>query len=145
LTMARCSNWPLKLALFVEEKRGSPFSWGNNDCALFTADWLILLTGIDCGASLRGGYNDGLGAARVLKRRGGLENLIERIMKQHGWEEIPVTLARRGDVALLDVPESGQSMPSAVGVVVGRMVAMAGPYGANFAELKACRRAWRID
>jgi len=143
--MARCNNWPAKLALFVEEKRNQPFVWGENDCALFTCDWIIILTGADCAAELRGRYRTALGASRLLRRFGGLERLIEGNAEEFGWKEIPVRAAQRGDIVIAFLPENRAAMPCAVGVVVGAKAVFAGTAGIVFVPLLQCARAWRVD
>ena len=50
----RRADWPERLAEFIEARRLEPFAWGKNDCALFAADAVNLLIGVDYAESLRG-------------------------------------------------------------------------------------------
>ena len=52
-TLKRVSNWPAALDQFLADHRDLPFTWGTNDCCLFTCDAIVALTGIDLAAELR--------------------------------------------------------------------------------------------
>jgi hypothetical protein len=45
-----------------------PFVWGSNDCALFAADGIKAITGIDIAADFRGQYTTQLGALAAIKK-----------------------------------------------------------------------------
>jgi cell wall-associated NlpC family hydrolase len=132
----RIDNWPSAFVAAAEKMRGAPFQWGQNDCCIGACDVIAAITGIDPGADLRGRYTTALGAARVLKPLGGVEQIAEDRCKANGWAEIPLLMAQRGDIAIIDT-EHGP----AVGVCIGATVLFAG--GAE-RKLNECRRAWRI-
>ena len=52
--MKRLEDWPERLAAFVEARRAMPFRWGQNDCALFAADAVAAVTGVDLAERWRG-------------------------------------------------------------------------------------------
>lgn len=56
--MTRVEDWPERLAAFIEQRRKMPFAWGSNDCALFAADAVCAITGVDLGEPFRGRYDD---------------------------------------------------------------------------------------
>jgi hypothetical protein len=138
--MNRPQDWPMRLHLFLVEKRAQPFDWKTNNCAFFACDWIAILTGKDPAAAYRPQVDSALSAARAM---GGLtvEQIAERVCAENGWPEVPMKLARRGDVALIDT-DAGDL---ALGVCEVGRVAFASPHGVHFLPTKRCRRAWRID
>lgn len=94
--MKRHSDWPEKLAEFIEARRKRAFSWGQQDCALFAADGILVMTGVDPAEGLRG-YRSVSGAAKRIKQAGGMRELAT------SFPEKPVGLAQRGDLVLADV------------------------------------------
>ena len=102
--MQRLTDWPDRLYTRIEAAKMRPFSWGRNDCALFAADCVLALTGVDPVAELRGRYACAFGAARALKRfcGGGLEDAVPIIAGRIDAREVMPAFARRGDVGLVD-------------------------------------------
>lgn len=109
----RHHDWPERLADFVRARRKTPFAWGANDCALFAADAVHAITGVDPAAECRG-YSDEREALRIIKDAGGMRGLVS-------LPEKPVGMAQRGDVviALIDGRET-------FGVCVGENYAAPG-------------------
>lgn len=134
--MARKNNWPAALALFFEEKHHQPFAWGHNDCCMFAADWVAILMGVDHAAGFRGKYSDALGAARILKERGGIEAIVDAT----GYPRQPVSFAQRGDLMLFDMP-SGPTL----GVCAGKHSVFAGETAAVAQLTNNCRLSWRVE
>jgi hypothetical protein len=139
----RRSNWPAALALFVEEKRCEKFVWGVNDCCGFAADWVAICTGVDPCAAWRGKYRDAAGAARLIRRGGGLEALVDRALAAHGWAQIARPMARRGDVVSIATGRSARGV--AAGVCIGADAVFPGPDCVSFRAMDECRLAWRIS
>ncbi len=69
--MNRCNDWPERLFEFIETRRFMPFEWGVNDCALFSADAVLEITGVDLASDLRK-YTTEAGAARLIRKAGGM-------------------------------------------------------------------------
>ena len=134
----RRPDWPERLAEAVRAARGRPFAWGRHDCALFAFDCVRAMTGVDHLAAFRGRYRSAKGAARALKRIGGVETLEELVVGIFGQPE-PIVAAQRGDVVLLDT-ERGP----ALGVCLGARSAFAGPDGLAYAPTASARAAWRV-
>lgn len=107
---ARRPGWPEALNALIEQRRGAPFRWGTNDCALFAADAVLATTGQDPAAALRGTYGSAEGAARVLQQHGGVQALAAAALPQYPR----ALMARRGDVVC--VPLAGRPT---LGVVAG--------------------------
>ena len=68
------------LTEYLESATRSAWSWGEQDCTLWVADFVLLVTGLDPGISFRGKYKTRLGCERLLKRRGGLVALVSDAM-----------------------------------------------------------------
>lgn len=95
--LTRASDWPARLAAFIAARERRPFRWGEHDCCLFAADWVLECTGTDPAAALRG-YDSERQARRLLKDAGGLRALVDELLPAHP----SVAWAGRGDVVLVD-------------------------------------------
>lgn len=96
----RVPDWPTALGMFVAEKSREPFAWGSNDCALFAADAVRALVGVDLGAKIRGKYKTARGAASVLRKHGGMMAAVDKATAGLGAIVIAPAFAQRGDIAL---------------------------------------------
>lgn len=85
------------MAACLAERMDRPFTWGSHDCVLFAADCVEACTGVDPAAGMRGTYGTPIGAARVLKRAGGMEALAI----EHLGPEVPPLMAQPGDVGIV--------------------------------------------
>lgn len=84
-------------ALFTDWHARS-FAWGTVDCCQLAADAVQRLHGITPPAV--GAYSTLHGALRVVQTAGGYRGLLQAA----GLVPVPVQTARRGDVAIVDVP-----------------------------------------
>lgn len=137
--MTRFEDWPTRLADFIKGAEKRPFSWGEWDCCLLAADWVLAVTGVDTAAELRGKYKSASGAARIIKQRGGILEMVRALTDAQGMPEINTRMAQRGDVCLVDTP-----LGDALGVCLGAKIACAGPDGLNLLPITAARAAWRV-
>ena len=103
----RHPKWPERLADFIEARRDVPFEWAKNDCLMFAADAVVVMTGSDPAAAHRDQYADTKSAANRIAFAGGMRGLMSLPEKQIG-------MAQRGDVVLAEV-DGRESF----GVVVG--------------------------
>lgn len=135
--VTRREDWPERLLAFVESRRATPFAWGKNDCALFSADAALAMTDHDFAAPFRGRYTTAQGALRELRRNGArdLAGYLTRVLS----EPIAPTLARRGDVVVFEAVEG-----PALGVVAGSQAAAAGTDGLIWVPLARWQQAWRM-
>jgi hypothetical protein len=144
----RVQDWPTLFFHFIESRRSRPFAWGQQDCCLFACDGILAQTGLDPAAKMfRGKYRDALGAARLVRKHGGVEAIASRICGELGFVEVPVRLAQRGDVVAISGEALGDNVPYmgvALGLCVGGTAAFTGSAGLVFHPLKNCRRAWRV-
>ena len=93
------------MSAYLRRAAREPFAWGQSDCALFIADWVRIARGLDPAAPLRGQYRCHLGAARHIRRYGGIEAMGRALAAQAG---LPETAAPRpGDIGLVRDPLAG--------------------------------------
>lgn len=143
--LKRFDDWPGRLLALIAERRAVPFAWGRHDCALFACDAVEAMTGVDPAKGLRGTYRSAPGARRALKdfAGGGITATARKIAKAHGCPEVPVLLARRGDLAIVATGQSDGPRLS-LGVVMGEEVMVPGVHGMAAVPVGGARRAWRI-
>lgn len=121
-------NWSAFEA-FIESRRHEPFAWGSNDCALFAADAVLALTGVDYASGLRG-YRTQLGAQKRIAKHGGLDKLIP-------LPEVDLCLAKRGDPIMFET-----ALGDTLGVCIGDKFAAVGHDGLLFFPMSQAERAW---
>lgn len=132
----RLRDWQSRLDATVAEHRRMPFEWGRHDCALFAADCVLSITGRDPADDLRGRYMTEAGAARIIKRAGGLESLGDARL----GSRCMLLTAQVGDVGLL--VQDGREM---FAVCAGQhWLAAARDGGLAVLPLTAARLAWRV-
>lgn len=99
ITLERASNWDQRLSDYIASKREAPFVYGENDCCMFAAGAVMAITGIDPVAEFRGKYRSLAGSVRALKEIGSGD--LESTMDSK-FQEIPIGMAQRGDIAFFD-------------------------------------------
>lgn len=137
---ARRPDWPERLDAVVAAARARPFTWGSFDCALFAADGVAAVTGVDPAARWRGSYGDAAGARHLLRNQGGLVALSDGIAHHHDWPRVPAARLGRGDVALVRL----EDRTAALAVCLGTAFAMPGPCGLVSVARSRARFGWRI-
>lgn len=133
----RKPNW--EEILYAEIDKHHAFEWGKKDCALFVADIVEKMTGIDYAKPFRGKYTTEKGAYMALKKygHGSLENWVD-----YNFKEVKPTQAKRGDVVLHDCSiDEGK----ALGICLGKNFLGQGEDGAYFLPMSKALRAWRVD
>ncbi len=135
LPTQRLRDWPERLAALFAAREAQPFEWGVHDCCLFAADAVLAVTGHDPAADLRGMYSTETGAARVLRRYGG----VAGVAIAHAGRVVPVALAQPGDVGL---SQHDPERP-ALAVWGGAAWHAAAPLGVVVVPAGAVVRAWR--
>lgn len=138
--MKRAHKWPSLLPAFTVPNRGRKFEWGRFDCALGVCDWIKASTGIDPGEKFRGTYSSEDGANEITG--GNLAAFAAGIAAEYGMSEIPVRMARRGDVLFVD----NGTPQGALGIVdtSGIAAACVGENGYIRVPMRRWRRAWRV-
>lgn len=143
--MKRLVHWERKLAEFHKVAFRRPFVWGQSDCCLTASDGVLAITGIDPGARFRGAYCDMAGGYRAMRdfSGGGVAETIAALMAENHWPEVPVLMARRGDVGLVPSGLPG-AQSEAAAICLGAHWATQGENGLINLPIKAGLRAWRI-
>ena len=130
----RREHWELALHDAVISAQHKPFAYGTHDCATWAFDVRRHLTGIDTASTWRGKYATEQGAGKWLRKLG-CQTVRDLANKYLGTPLSHVRLAQRGDIVLAD---------DALGVCLGRKVALVGDDGLVQVSLRNCRAAWRV-
>ena len=133
--LKRLADWEGRLAGLVAQRIDQPFAWGVNDCVLFAADCIGVMTGIDPVFDLRGQWADRKQALRVITRLGGLPAAV----KARGFEEVQPLFAQRGDLVL-----HRRDRSDALAICLGSNLAGPSKSGLLFFGLESGVRAWRV-
>jgi hypothetical protein len=133
MMLIRFQNWPELLAEKIERSRELSFAWGIHDCALFCADAIFAMTGIDLASDLRGTYKTEKGAQRRIRTLGfeSLEALVSERL-----ESIPIVQAGRGDLVL--------HHNGALGICDGLTSWFVTPSGLTRVKTLSFEKAWRV-
>ena len=139
--MNRLPDWRSRLTAYLAASAGVPFAFGRHDCALFTADCLLAMTGEDPAAEFRGRYRTLQGGLKRLRAAGFADHLALATAR---LAEVHPAFAQAGDLAAL--PGEGSA---ALGVVQGHRIYVLrddGSGGGALAtvDLLAATRAWRV-
>jgi hypothetical protein len=133
--MRRYPDWEARLAAYLEGLRDQTFAWGKLDCAIFAGGAVEAMTGFDPMRGLRG-YRSEAAAARVLKDRG--KGTLVRTVNAM-FERVPVGLAHRGDLVLVD---------GGLAVAMGDVALQVGQHGDREGLIRRPRaewsKAWRV-
>jgi hypothetical protein len=146
LTLRRVEDWPARLSRFIAERTHRPFAWGAQDCCLFAADGIALITGVDFAADLRG-YSTALGAARRARVAGAAPDDpygVQLWPQRMGLPEIQPSLAGRGDLVLVSTDPAGAVRGLCLGLCTGLDAAAPGRDRLLFYRRGVWRRAWRV-
>lgn len=133
MVAARKENWAMLLSDYLKSRKAMPFIWGENDCLMFAAKAVEAITG----ESLYAGYPvyaTEAEAVSILENHGGVVGIISKSLGGGGRN---VLTAKRGDVAIVKMPEI------TAGIVddSGRSVALIAKEGLIRVPLS---KAWRI-
>lgn len=137
--LTRFEDWPVRLASFIEGAEKRPFLWGEWDCCLLAADWVLAATGFDAAADFRGKYATAAGARRLIKKHGDMLTMVRSLTEAHGMREINPKMAQRGDVCLVESIHG-----DALGVCIGARIACAGIDGLTDLPMPFAKAAWRV-
>lgn len=102
-----------RLVRVILDAASRPFTWGENDCALFAAACVEAQTGIDLGAQFRGRYDDAEGARWMISEAAGAAGLKGLVTRYLGTPTMAAP--QSGDVVGRRFDRSGYCL----GVVAG--------------------------
>lgn len=87
---------------FIAEGGLVPWRWGEHDCTIRPADWVLERRGLDPAFSFRSAYATAEECRALLKREGGLVRLVSRAMAECGLAETAAPVL--GDVGIVSAP-----------------------------------------
>jgi len=140
----RAKDWPERLAAHLAEGSKKLSVWGENDCAMDAANWVLRCLGVDFAAEYRGTYGDEEGAARRLSEVDG-GSLMSAARRALGRPRRSVFEAGRGDLALVDIG-GGQLSLGIVDTSGRRVAVVARPPLVGYARfpLSAAKAVWEV-
>jgi hypothetical protein len=135
------------------ERARAPFAWGRNDCALFAADGIEAITGVDIAGDFRGKYSDEASAMALIKTVCGGATVADAAVycaEKHGLKEWtdksgkPQPLfARRGDLVVFVAPTG--SLVAGLVHLNGRHLVAVGEQGLYRFPISKALRAWHYE
>jgi hypothetical protein len=132
---------------FLISRAKTPFAWGANDCALFAADGIQAITGVDIAADFRGKYADEASALALIKSVCGGATVADAAVycaKQHGLAEWQHPLcARRGDLVVFTAPTG--SLVAGLVHLSGRHIVAVGEQGLYRFSISKVLRSWHYE
>jgi hypothetical protein len=134
----RYPDWPQRLSETIEAARIRTFTYGAFDCALFAADCVLAITGVDHAASFRG-YDSRIAAYRIIAEHGSLAGLLTALL----GEPIEPAFAGRGDVVLAEIPVA-EGEGESVGICLGAFCAFPKDVGFALHPRTVAQLSWRI-
>ena len=138
----------VSLGNYIKANRSTRYEWGKCDCALFAADGIKAMTGVDIADDFRNKYGDEANAYATIKSVTGaadptVADAAAHCAKKHGLKELPNPLfAQRGDLVVWADP-SGHLNAGLVAPNARHIVAI-GEVGPRFISITAVKRAWRV-
>lgn len=105
----RVANWPEILNRLIDDRRLTPFWFGQTDCCQFAAEIVSALTGSDHRSAFPA-YSTRAEAEAILREHGGMVGLATSVM----GEPKSVAWAQRGDLVAADFGDG-----IAIGVCLG--------------------------
>ena len=136
--LQRLPDWPLRLEALLADRQQQPFAWGSQDCALFAADCVQALTGVDVAPPALRQHRHARAALRSLRAHGGLLGIAQAAL----GSPIAPALAGVGDV-LLTRP-SAQAHHPMLAICNGATAIAPGPFGLVSLSLAQVSHAWRV-
>jgi len=158
VTRKRQKHWATRgYHEFLRARACEPFAWGKNDCALFAADGILAITGVDIATDFRGKYFTEPAAMALIRSlcavpAGTAPTVADAAVycaEKHGlieWADkkgAPLPkLARRGDLVVFLAPTG--SMVAGLVHLSGQIVAQ-GEKGLYMFPISKALRAWHYE
>src|SRR5438309_482850 len=96
--MKRLWNWQSALDALLVQHAAERFKYGSWDCCLFACDAIFAMTGTDPAGAFRGRYHTRAQARQLIHP---FAERIAAIARQNDMPEVPVSMAQRGDLVML--------------------------------------------
>ena len=129
----RVEGWESLLNQYIEDAQSIVFEWGQNDCALWCADWVNIATGNDFASAWRGLYTTEAELSELLTSRGYSEP--QDIPTAVGLPAMNHAFAQRGDVVLWE---------GCLGICNGLNSYFLIERGVTGVKTRLCQQAWAV-
>lgn len=132
--VTRKQGWEKAFSDYLIAQRAAPFEWGVNDCVLFAAKGLEVITGLNFYEQYLP-YSDEAQAQEIMDANGGIQGLVGNVF---GGGYTNYRLARRGDLALMKLPQL------TLGIIddTGQKIASVSLDGAVRLPIRMAARVW---
>lgn len=131
---------------FLIDHANKPFAWGSHDCALFAANAVEAITGVDIASEFRDKYTTQLAAIRTISKITGGSTVVDAVAhcaEKHGLAEHSYPLmAKRGDLVVID---NAGTLIAGVVHLNGRHVISVSETGLVRLPITNIVRAWSLD
>jgi len=99
ISLQRTTGWEQRLFAYTSGMLAIPFDYGTNDCVLFAASCVEVMTGVDLATEYRGKYNTKAGALRIIAETGAdsLGDFVASFLP-----EKEVSFMQRGDLGIFE-------------------------------------------
>jgi hypothetical protein len=146
MALTRVDHWDTRsFHHFLVARAPLPFAWGENDCALFVADGIEAMTGVDIAADFRGRYHSEAEALDLIREITGGEAVADAAAwcaDKFGMREwLHPLCAQRGDMVTL--ADAGRVISGLVHLN-GRHIVAVGEMGLKRLPISAALRAWHV-
>lgn len=130
----RIEGWENRLEELVQSKRNQPFNWANNNCMGFVAEAQKTITGETDFPEVLENLKNKNNALKLVLKNGSLTDWVNKHL-----EQIPITMAQRGDIVDVETCEG-----PAMGLCIGSRAVFIGKDGLEYVSLTSLIRAWRM-
>ena len=148
MSLTRAQHWATRsFHQFIKDNTNTPFKWGEHDCALYAANGIQAMTGVDIASDFRGLYTDEATAAAAIEKvtgikNGSVEDAAAYCANKYGLTEWQHPLmAQRGDLVVVE--DAGRVIAGLVHLT-GRHISAAGENGLKRLQITAIKRAWHV-
>jgi len=155
MPLKRQKHWDTRaFHLFLLARAKTPFAWGENDCALFAADGILAITGVDIAGDFRGKYADESSAMALIKTVCNGTTVADAAVycaKQHDLVEWTAKkggaaqplMARRGDLVVFTAATG--ALVAGLVHLSGRHIVAVGEEGLYRFPISKALRAWHFE
>lgn len=136
--MKRIDGWRKALDEYITTTDRAVFEWGKLDCAIFAANAVEAMTGVDLYEDFRGTYSTERGAFQAI-RDAGFDNYIDLLEDRLGASVASSELTL-GDLAVVEAP----GMVACLGIVAGSHIAVMTIRGRGWASLTKATHGFKV-
>lgn len=137
----RRPDWPRRLHDWLYRAQHQRLVYGQTDCALTCAEEIWWLTDRDVAGRLRGTYFTEVGAAKIIRRAGGLAGLATGLI---GEPMADPHLAHRGDIGLIEQTIAPGKTIEVLGVIILDRIWVRAEQGMEWRPRSAVVAAWPV-